>query len=68
MRSHIVPAVTLRGFAEVTDATTTNVFGRPVFRIAADGQPVAVQGLNTLPPSADSPNPTVECSASVAPR
>lgn len=55
VRERVAQPSSLRRYSEVTDATVTNVFGRPVFQIVADGQPVAVQGLNNLPPGADSP-------------
>ena len=55
VRERIAQPTSLRRFAEVGPEIVTNVFGRPVFRIVADGQPVTVQGLSHLPPQADSP-------------
>jgi hypothetical protein len=54
VRQHLPPATVVSSFGAVTDATVTNMSGRPLFRIAAEGQPVTVPPLQALPPSADS--------------
>ena len=55
VRERIAQPTSLRRFAEVGPEIMTNVYGRPVFKIVAEGAPVTVQGLNNLPPGADSP-------------
>lgn len=54
VRERIAQPTSLRRFADVGSQIVTNVFGRPVYKIVADGQPVTVQGLSVLPPQADS--------------
>ena len=54
VRQTLPPTSVVSSFGAVTDATVTNMRGRPLFRISSEGQPVTVPPVQALPPSADS--------------
>lgn len=54
VRQRLPATANIASFRAVTLDVVANMRGRPLFRIAADGQPVATPPLQELPPSADS--------------
>ncbi|MGK4005475.1 hypothetical protein WMF31_22815 [Sorangium sp. So ce1036] len=55
VRERIAQPSSLAAFGSITADAVNGMRGRPVFRIAAEGQAVAVQGVTNVPPSDDSP-------------
>jgi len=54
VRQRLPNTTVISTYRAVTDSTVTNMRGRPLFRIVAEGQPVPVPPLQALPPPADS--------------
>jgi hypothetical protein len=48
--------VSIATFGAVTSDVVANTRGRPLFGVAAEGQPVTTPPLQSLPPSADTPH------------